>query len=208
MKRIIYILTILIFTSCSQTNIPDDVTWKITKEEPNLTLSKNNIEIELNKKVTKNVLKEIALELRKDRKQYDKLWVFYHLEDMVDGVTWATSHFTPNLEIEIIGSTQEQDLLTKDTTFIDGEILGKWRSEKSLSGATLVLFKSPNSKLKMRITFKDGSKIESDIKESKNNSLTRFEDDNEHGEFYILETNGNLGMYSHDGKFDEAIKLE
>lgn len=208
MKRLIYILIVIFLTACGVSNIPDDVKWKITKEEPNKAYSKDNIEIELNKKVDEKILKEIALEIRKDRQQYNKLWIFYHITDMTEGLAWATTHFTPDLKVEIIGSTETQDHETSKTTDIKGEILGKWRSEKSLMGATLILYKNVESKLKMRITFKDGGKMESEIKQLIKDGKTRYNDDNKHGEYYILETNGNLGLYDNEGKFDEAIKIE
>ena len=209
MRRIIYILTVLILTACStDSKIPKDVKWEITKEEPNEALSKDNVEITLNKKVDETTLKEIALEIRKDRKQYDKLWVFYHIPNMTSGMAWATTHFTPNLEVEIIGSTEEQDEETAKTDDIKGEIIGKWRSEKSLMGATLTLFKDTDDKLQMRMTFKDGGNMDSEIKESTANGKTKYEDDNSHGEYYLKETNGNLGMYGNDGKFDEAIIIK
>ncbi len=210
MKNLIYILIVLFLTACgnSNSNIPNDVKWKITKEEPNDAFSKDNIEVSLNKKINKKILKEIALEIRKDRKQYNKLWIFYHISDMTDGMAWATTHFTPDLKVEIIGSTEKQDKETSKTSNINGEILGKWRSEKSLMGATLILYKNTKNVLKMRITFKDGSNMESKIKTSTKDGKTRYDDDNEHGEYYILESNGNLGMYGNDGKFDEAIKIK
>lgn len=209
MKRIIYILTVLFLTACGGgSNIPNDVKWEITKEEPNETLSKNNIEVKLNKKIDEKILKEIALEIREDRKQYDKLWVFYYIPDMTSGMAWATTHFTPTLEVKIIGSTETEDQETSKTTDIDGDILGKWRSEKSLMGAALILFKNPEGRLMMRITFKDGSNIDSEVVESTKDGKTKYQDDNAHGEYYILEPNGNLGMYGNDGKFDEAVKIE
>lgn len=208
MKNFFYILTVLFFIACGGTNIPADVKFHIVKEEPNISLSKDNIEIQLNRKVDEKILKEIALELRKDRKQYEKLWIFYHLPDLTPGIAWATTHFTPDLKIEIIGSTESQDLKTSNAVDINGEIIGKWRSEKSLMGATLFLYKNTEKKLIMRMTFKDGTKIESEIKESIKNKKTRYDDDNEHGEYYILEVTGNLGMYGANGKFDEAVIIE
>lgn len=209
MKRIIFILIVLFITACDGgSNIPDDVRWEITKEEPNEALSKSKIEVKLNKKVNEKILKEIALEIRENRKQYDKLWIFYHIPDMTNGMAWATTHFTPDLEIQIIGSTETEDKETSKATDIDGEIVGKWRSEKSLMGDTLILFKNSEGKLMMRIAFKDGSTLDSEIVESTQDGKTKYQDNNEHGEYYILESNGNLGMYGNDGKYDEAVKIE
>lgn len=209
MKKILSFLFILMLMSCKEkSNIPEDVKWEMTKEEPNPGLSKNNIEVTLNKKIDKETLQKIAMEIRQDRGEYNKLWIFYNIPNMTKGMAWATTHFTPNLEINIIGSTEIEDAVTSKTTDISGEILNKWRSEKSLMGATLVLFKNDSNKLIMRITFKDGSKMDNEIAQSNLNGKVKYQDDNENGEYYILESNGNLGLYGNNGKFDEAIKIK
>lgn len=208
MKRFIYIIGVLFLTACGGSNIPSDVKWKITKEEPNEALNKDNVEIELNKKVNEEILKEIAQKIRQDRQQYNKLWIFYHIPNMTEGLAWATTHFTPDLKVEIMGSTAVQDQETSKTTNINGKILGKWRSEKSLTGATLILYENIEKNLTMRITFKEGEIMESGIIQSIMDGKARYDDCNKHGEYYILETNGNLGLYGNDGKFDEAVKIE
>ena len=185
MKSFFYILTVLLLTSCGGgSNIPDDIKWEIIKEEPNESLSKNNVEVKLNKKIDEKILKEIALTIREDRKKYDKLWIFYHIPGMTSGMAWATTHFTPNLKVEIIGSTAIEDHETSKTTNIDSEVLGKWRSEKSLMGAALILYKNTDGKQMMRITFKDGSTMESEMVESTQKGKTKYQDDNENGEYY------------------------
>jgi len=209
MKKILFILTILVVMACEKkSNLPEDVKWEITKENPNDILSKNNVEVHLNKKINKQVLQEIAMKIREDRTEYDRLWIFYYIPNMTEGMAWATTHFTPNLEINIIGSTENQDIQTSKTADIEGEILNKWRSEKSLMGGTLVLFKNRSQKKIMRITFKDGSKMDSKIIESNLNGKVKYQDENENGEYYILESNGNLGLYGQNEKFDEAVKIE
>ena len=209
MNRIIYVLTVLILTACGGgSNIPDDVKWEITKEEPNKAFSKDNIEVKLNKKVDEKILKEIALEIHENRKQYNKLWIFYYIPNMTSGMAWATTHFTPGLKVNIIGSTKTEDQESSKTSNIEGEIIGKWRSEKSLMGAALILYKNHEGKLMMRIAFKDGGIMDREVVKSKQGVKTKYQDDNEHGEYYILETNGNLGMYGNDGKFDEAVKIK
>jgi len=209
MNRIIYILALLIFTACGDgPNIPDDVKWEIIKEEPNKALGNDNVEVKLNKKIDEKILKEIALEIHKDRKQYEKLWISYYIPNMTNGIAWATTHFTPDLEVEIIGSTEIEDQETSKTSDIEGEIIGKWRSEKSLMGATLILYKNPEGILMMRTAFKDGGIMIREVLESTQERKSKYQDDNEHGEYYILESNGNLGMYGNDGKFDEAVKIE
>lgn len=208
MKKFFYILIATILTACGGSSIPEDVTYELISEYPNEKLSKSNIEVRLNKKVDESILKEIAFEIRESRTQYEKLWIFYLLPDMNSGSSaWATTHFTPDLKIDILGSTEAQEKVTAQTTDIDGEIIGKWRSEKSLMGGSLILYKDTVGQLMMRLAFKDGTFMTSEIKEEKENNKVSYQDDNSHGEFYVLESNGNLGMYGKEGKFDEAIKF-
>lgn len=220
MKRTIYLLILILLVACGDSkksnnqtstkksfNIPNDLKWEIRKETSNNTFKKGNIEINLSKKVTKEILKNIALKIRNNRQKYDKLWIFYYIPNMTSGMAWATTHFTPKLDIHILGSIDLQDKVTSNTSDIVGEVVGKWRSEKSLLGATLILYKD-NNKLQMRTVFKNGQKMDSEIIQSKINGKTRFDDNNGHGEYYLMESNGNLGMYSKNGKFDEAINIK
>ncbi|WP_430403805.1 hypothetical protein [Fluviicola sp.] len=209
MKTIIFFLTVLILTSCDGSNLPKGVEYSIINEDRNDNLSKTNINIHLNKKVNESTLKIIAEELKSERSDLTNLWIFYYLNDMTTGsVAWATSHYSPDLEIEIIGSTEKEDKQTSQTDNIKGEIIGKWRSEKSLMGATLILYKNEASKLMMRINWKTGSPSEEEISESIQSNLVKYNDGNQHGEYYLLEKNGNLGLYGENGKFDEAIKIK
>ncbi|MFC2104782.1 hypothetical protein ACFLS4_05475 [Bacteroidota bacterium] len=218
MKKIIYILTAFLLVSCGDDStigkytkqpLPEDFSYKIIEDASDDNLEKNQLTIEISKKITIEQIATLADKLYSSKPKQRRFYIFYLLSDMDKGSgAWAISHFDPELEIEIIGSTEAQDIETSDTINIDGVIIGKWRSEKSLMGASLVLYKDSEEKLKMKITFKDGGSMDDEIKESTENGKTRYDDGNEHGEYYILESNGNLGMYSPDGKFDEAVKIE
>lgn len=205
MKKAIYILTVFLCFACGGSNIPNDVKYEITKEEINEVFKKVNLEVKLNKKINEQVLKEIALRLQKDRRNYQNIWIFYTVDGMPKGTTWATTHFSPELEVKILGSTEIQDRETVKTDEIVGEIHGIWRSEKSLSGAVLLLYTDTIGATKMRITFKDKSILENDVVKTKVSGKTKYADDNIHGEYYMIEPNGNLGLYGPEGKFDEAV---
>jgi hypothetical protein len=209
MKKLIYLFTLSILTACGGSNLPVGIEYSIIKEDPNELLEKTNIEVRINRKVDEQTLKIIANELKDERGQFKNVWIFYYVPDKTYGAgVWATSHFSPELKIEIIGSTDIEDIKTSKTDNIEGEIINKWRSEKSLMGATLIIYKNDKNKQIMRINWKTGDITEDEIKESTQNGLKKYHDGNENGEYYLVQKNGNLGMYGKGGKFDEAVKLK
>lgn len=217
MKKLFYILIAISFFSCNQSknvNVeqssnPSAVKYEVISEEPNEALSKDKISIRINKVVAESALTEIAYDLKSSRSQYDKLWVFYYLPEMdSNSYAWATTHFTPELQVEINNPPISKDSISNKTLKVDGEIIGKWRCDKSLMGASLILYKNAKGILLMKTTFTDGSASDEKIKGKKKNGETKYEYKNTHGEYYILESNGNLGLYGENGKFDEAIKVD
>lgn len=181
----------------------ESLAYTITSDKTD-TWGKGKISVQLPGKTTSDVLRKIALRLKEDRPQKDILYIYYSLPNQTKDC-WAISHFTPELEVEILGSTEKEDKQTSQTSDIDGEVIGKWRCEISLSGASLVLFLDPNKKLMMKMTFKDGSSSTREITKSEDSGKTRYDDGSPHGEYYILESNGHLGLYGASGKFDEAV---
>lgn len=211
MKQLFYILIVMALISCGgpKTNIPEDVKYEIINEETNDTISKCNLEILLNKKVDEQVLKNIALVLRQNRKHYNKLWIFYMLPDMEpDYGAWAYTHFTPDLEIKILGSTKEEEKMLDEITLPEGEIIGKWRDENPLVESVTIIYKV-DGKLRSHTTYYDGSQSDDELIEKQENGKKRYDFvDNPHGEYFIVEDNGNLGMYGENGKFSERKKMK
>ena len=47
--------------------------------------------------------------------KYDKVFICYYLPGMVkDAGAWATSHFTPDLQVRILGSLQDKETKTSE----------------------------------------------------------------------------------------------
>jgi len=60
-------------------------------------------------------------------------------------------------------------------------------------------------KLMLKTAFKDGSSMEEELREKKEAGKVRYDyTESNHGEYFVLENNKNLGMYGRDGKFGEA----
>ena len=83
--------------------------YTIIKEEK-LSDIKTMIDVRLTSEVDKEILTKIANEIRKDgRGNFDRIFINYYLPEMEMGMgAWAISHFNPDLEVQIMGLTQEE----------------------------------------------------------------------------------------------------
>ena len=202
MKRIIYLLLITVMVSCN--SIPGDVKWEIVNEDLNEGISKTNIDIELNKKVSKDVLKAIAFELKKEREALNNIYISYSIEGTTrSGQAWATSHFNPDLKIQILGFSEKQDKEIDIDPKVDGTVIGKWKSD---GFGIQVLFKNEKEQVIMRLFLLDGSKHDEEVKEIIDDGVTKYEIKND--EYYLIEDNSNLGVYTSSGKADDIQRID
>ncbi len=177
MKRITLLLFTLIFiTSCGDNSkigkytkeeLPSDFLYNIIKDESDTTLEKNELYVELSRKITEGQIATIAEKLFNSKDKERRFYIFYSLkESEKSSMAWAISHFDPELEITINGSTAiEESNVKKSAGEIDGEIIGKFYEEEYTSGAYTVFKK--DGKTFVKTTFKDGSSMIDEMKEIK-----------------------------------------
>ncbi|HNR85315.1 MAG TPA: hypothetical protein PKN22_01300 [Taishania sp.] len=206
-SRLFFVILVLFF-SCNNSLISNDINYKIIETTENKNISKINIKVLLPEKVNRKKLENIAYEIKETYSNFENIWISYFIPNMeINSVSWAFSNFTPNLEIEIVGTDGRTDKINTNTSKIKGEILGKWQCNKSLMGAILVLYRKDTGDIIMRINWDAENFTENVVSESLYKNLKRYDDNNDNGEFYLIENNNNLGMYGINGKFDEALKL-
>jgi hypothetical protein len=208
--RLVGLLLIVIFMSCGSKNdsVKGDARYLIASEKPrNIGGGEAcNVDVLLTKRVDPEELKSISYQIRESRQQYDKLWIRYFIDEVSEKQgAWGSASFTPEFEMNIIGSTLSQDLINSRES-VEGAELGRWRAEKVL-GAILILYKKHDSSLAIKTIYPEGQSSEDSIWTSFQNGASTLQDGNSHGEYYVVEPNGNLGLYGRNGKFDEAIKL-
>lgn len=196
------ISTVSFLISC--TSIPSDVKYTVINEVKNDTLNKVNVDIQLNKKVNEGILGLIAEKLKAELKleNYSKIWMFYYLPDMKVGAgAWATTHFTPKIEIKIIGATQVQtENSEKKADEVDGNIIGKWKEDQSTSAVYVIYEKSNQTTI--RTIYPNGQKSDDKLKSSKENSSTRYdyEEGGYNGEYFKVNANNELEFYNKESK--------
>lgn len=179
-------------------SVKEDIKWEILKDE------NNRIEVELEKRINKSELENVSKKVREYKLYPKKLFITYFLANIEGKNAWATAFFNPNLEINIIGSTvsQEKDFDKIVKNNIKGEIIGEWKDVY----CRIVLLKNENKKLVLKLIYDDSSS-DNFVTKTEKNGVTILKYNNAHGEYYVIESNGNLGMYGKNGKFAEATKI-
>lgn len=160
--------------------------------------NKISIDIKLAKKVSENDLYKLALKLRSaEPKSYNRVFISYYLPSMKSGSgAWAISHFDPNLEVRILGTTIDQEKkLVKSLEDLSGKIIGKWFDDSPAVSGTYTLLRR-NGKIFLNVKYMDGSGSENEMIQKKHSGKRRFEKKADScGEYFIIERNGNLDFY-------------
>ena len=90
------------------------IKYNVVNDYYNKALNKCKVTVVLSQKITKTKLTIIGKQLKAARPHCYQLWIFYYLPHMkTNSVAWATTHFTPDFEVDIFGSTIERRLINK-----------------------------------------------------------------------------------------------
>lgn len=208
---------LLLLNSCGNETIgyykkeplPKDLSYNITEDKSNDALEKNQLTVQISKKITIGQIATLAEKFYSSKPKQRRFYIFYLLPGMKDGSgAWATSHFDPELNIQILGSTTEQDnTATELINDVDGDIIGEWHEEQFTSSNYIILKK--DNKTFIKILFKNGQSLEEELKEKKVRTGTRYDykDDGFNGEYFVLNSDGELEFYnSKNKKFTTAGK--
>jgi len=208
MKNILMYLILGLLISCGSSVTNKKFT--IIKEDKNEKLKKVTIDVRLEKEINKDELKKIGLIIKEDRPNFEKFWIFYYLpEHQTGNGAWAITHFKPELEIAILGATKEASIEMNEKK-VTGTILNIWNDNDAIMPNKIYLV-NENDKLFIKAIYaknkySNASEIINEVTEEKKNGLIRYNYENNHGDYYVVEKNGNLGLYDNEGKFKEAIK--
>ena len=218
MKPILNIILLSIFLiSCGSDTVgkykkeplPDNFSYKIVEDESDETIEKNQLTIELNQKLTEGQIATLAEELFDSKPKQRRFYISYVLKDVHAVASWATSHFDPELQIDILGSTSQEDSNSKkiaDT--VDGEIVGKW-DEDEYTFSKYIIYKK-DEKTFVKMIFKDGQQSDNELTEKTVDNGIRYDYKNGgyNDEYFILNSDNELEFYNKENKnFTTAKKL-
>ena len=160
---ILCVLTLVFSTEAlafqDEVTIPPDLEYEVIIDTTTPSI-KRSVDVRLNKRVTEEVLQTLALRIKaSDSRSYQRTFILYYLPDMEVGAgAWASSHFNPELEVEIFGTSAEEHaaLTASEAPNESREIIGKWMDNRPFVTRRIVLYRE-NGKVFMESTYADGS---------------------------------------------------
>ena len=114
---IVIILTVFIISSCGNSSLEDDL-YRVIKQDNNEFAEKSTINVELFRKTSEDTLGMIAKEIKDNNPNFSTIFIFYYTPDQsTNDLPWATTHYSPNLDIRIQGPTEKEEETAKIEKF-------------------------------------------------------------------------------------------
>lgn len=182
-------------------DLPSNFEYRIIKDESNPSIEKNQLEVEINQKLTEGQIATLAEELYNTKDKQRRFYIFYILKGNENSiVAWATSHFDPELEISISGSTNTEDnKMLLEAKKVKGNIIGIF-NEHDYTFSLYTVYEN-NGKIFVKTSFKDGQyMIEEMLKSNTTNGIKLINvNGGSQGEYFIL-NNDVLEFYNKENK--------
>lgn len=209
MKKSLFLASLLLFSVSSGAD-DSKYTYEIIKENSTPSV-KRSLDISLDKKITKEELTDLATKL-KGSTEYESTFIGYVInKSEVKNGYWATTHFTPDLEVKILGLTLDQEKERKSIESPDDgkQIVSKWVDDRPYIGATLTIYEK-NGSTYLESVYPDNSSSNEEVKISKGKQRRKVEtvEENGFGEYFVINNEGSLEFWSSNGNYYTAKKLD
>jgi hypothetical protein len=126
----------------AKAEVPLDAPYEITSDGDENSV-RRVVEVKLKKKVTPEVLREIALELKaKEERPHERTIISYYIPvefHEVAGQPWASIYFKPNLELKILGFSLEEEAMMRGLPLDHkGKRIGAWLQDNQYKTLDLI----------------------------------------------------------------------
>ncbi len=111
-----------------KTNVVQPISYTVLEDEP-LGRIRRSVELLLPERIEPADLERLAYEIRDgDPTKYERTFIGWRVEgDDLEGMYWASTHFDPNLDVQIIGPTAAEYAYLRDLNpVVPGVELGRW----------------------------------------------------------------------------------
>lgn len=207
LKTLAACTTLLIISACSDSsvNLPD---YKITEDTVKGNI-KRTVEVELPARTDEKTLKALAEKIHSlSDVNVERTFIGYRIAGGHKNQSyWATTHYNPELDVKIMGETAVEYEQIKNTKEPEGEILGSWMANWGYEYKMTVYKK--DGKTYIRSTYGDGSSSDELYELSQTDNGTKLQDEGgkERGEYFIINSSGELEFWSENGNYYTAPKI-
>jgi len=169
--------------------------------------ARREVEVKLDRKVTPEELREIALKVKAgEERSHERTVIFYYLPvdfPELAGQPWASTHFKPELEVKILGlSRDEEDALRSLRIETKGRRIGAWLQDNPYKTLDLIY---DDGGIKIAEISTTGSRVDSDMIELESPKGRRFKKVQGRN-FYDVDLDGNLRVSNAEGQIISAAK--
>jgi hypothetical protein len=205
-KLLVAITGLLTLFACSD-NASDLSKYKITEDTVKGNI-KRTVEVELPSRTGEETLRALAEKIHDlSNVDVERTFIGYRISgDHKNQSYWATTHYNPGLEINILGESASDYEKIKNTVLPEGEVLGTWMANWGYEYKMTAYMKGDQTYI--RSTFGDGSSSDEVYEQSQSEKGIKLQDEGgkERGEYFIINHEGNLDFWSENGNYYTAQK--
>lgn len=188
--------------------VDNSITYTIISDDRKHNI-KRSVEVQINERISAETLERLAKEIKaKDSSDYDRTFIGWRLKDDPKGsMYWATTHYDPNLKVEIQGPTAEQyEYLLKIKPDVKGKVLGSWlETDYGSLSHRLVIYQS-NNKTYYKNYMMDGTNGTGEYYVDRDGDGARYRLDVDEPEYFVINGDGSLSYWSEDGRNFRNLK--
>lgn len=188
-----------------KSSVPPDLDYEIISED-SYQNERRSLDVRISRKVDEDGLEALAYRLREQASgSVERTFIVYYLPGMEVGAGgWATSHFDPELDVQILGVSEDASSQIENIRDQYGQnLIGIWENNQPGSAATFALVRK-ESGFEMERIFPDGSSHTITVQKQPSETGRRFQDpENTFGEYWLLRE-GRLELHDPEGVISVA----
>ncbi|MEN2751967.1 hypothetical protein AAIR29_10020 [Psychrobacter sp. FBL11] len=168
---------------------------------------KRTVEVELPERLDEVELKRLAEHIKGlSNKDLERTFIGYRIAgNDPKQAYWATTHYNPNLEVNIMGESATSYESMKGKDLPEGDVIGSWMVEHDLEYRVTAYNKDEQTYLQN--AYGDGTSSDDLYVLSETDRGTKLEEeDSGFGEYFIINSEGELEFWSDNGNYYTAKK--
>lgn len=166
---------------------------------------KRTVEVELPKRLDETELTRLAEYIKGlSDKEVERTFIGYRIigSDPKQAY-WATTHYNPSLEVKIMGESSTNYEKMKGQDLPEGDVIGSWMVNRGMEYRMTAYNKDGQTYL--RSGYGDGTSTDDLYILTESDKGTKLEEeDNGFGEYFIINSEGELEFWSDNGNYYTA----